>query len=112
VLLAFICTGCVSKAKATAQARAAFFAGQQAAMRQLHAGGEVTFVGEFKNPSIPWTEGLTLAQALIGANYLGATDPKAIVIIRDSQEIQVEADKLLNGQDVPLLPHDIIEVAK
>src|SRR5260221_8055173 len=72
-------TSCVSKSKADARARAAFFAGQQQAAqvaRQTQLQGPtVTVVGEVRNAMVRWTVDLTLAKALIAANYYGNPDP-------------------------------------
>ncbi len=105
--------GCVSKAKADAQARAAFFAGQQQAAQQLQVqatGPSITVVGEVRNKLLPWTIGLTLAKAVIAADYYGARDPVEITIIRDNEQIHVDPHSLLSGEDVPLFPRDIIEL--
>jgi len=105
-------TGCVSKSKADARARAAFFAGQQQAAqitRQTQLQGPtVTVVGEVRNAMVRWTVDLTLAKAVIAANYYGSTDPTEIVIQRNGQEIHSDPKKLLGGEDVQLEPNDVI----
>jgi hypothetical protein len=107
-------TSCVSKSKADARARAAFFAGQQQAAqlaRQTQLQGPtVTVLGEVRTPLVRWTLDLTLAKAVIAADYYGRTDPTEIVIQRDGKEIVCDAKSLLNGQDVPLQPSDVIEL--
>jgi hypothetical protein len=111
LLLALVATGCVSKSKADAQARQAYLAGQQAAYQSI--GGAVTEVvvlGNVQKHEVPWVEGLTLAQALATANYLGSQDPQAIILRRNSVETQIDPKQLLNGQDVPLQPGDVISV--
>ncbi|HEY5910751.1 MAG TPA: hypothetical protein VJA21_09135 [Verrucomicrobiae bacterium] len=110
-LLAGLETGCVSKAKADAQARAAFLAGQQQAAQMLQARGpNVMVAGEVRNTLLPWTAGLTLAQAVVAAEYYGARDPSEITIIRDGQQIKIDPRRLLSGEDVLLQPRDIIEL--
>jgi len=103
---------CVSKSKAQAQARAAFLAGQQqAAMMSQQTrlqGPTVTVLGEVKNAVVPWTIDLTLAKAVVAADYYGQTDPTEIVIKRNGQEQRYEAKRLLGGDDVPLEPSDVI----
>ena len=113
VLLAapLLISGCVSKAKADAQARAAYFAGQQQAMQQLQGqarGPSITVVGEVKNKLLPWTFGLTLAKAIAAAEYYGQKDPAEVIIIRNGEQIQVDPRRLLSGEDMPLQPRDII----
>jgi hypothetical protein len=107
-------TSCVSKSKADARARAAFFAGQQQAAQTARQtqlqGPTVTVLGEVRNPLVRWTLDLTLAKAVIAADYYGRSDPTEIVIQRDGKEIVCDAKSLLNGQDVPLQPSDVIEL--
>src|SRR5216684_6622525 len=91
LLWSMLLTGCVSKSKADARARAAFFAGQQQAAqitRQTQLQGPtVTVLGEVRNALVRWTVDLTLAKAVIAADYYGPTDPVEIVIQRDGKEI-------------------------
>ena len=105
--------GCVTKSKAQARAQAAYLAGQNAALRQqqalAHAPG-VTVIGPVQNPDVPWVEGLTLAQAVATANYLGQNNPKEIVITRQGESAKLAPKMLLNGADVPLEPGDIITI--
>ena len=106
--------GCVSKATAQAQARAAFLAGQQQAidrMQQTQATGPaVTCIGEVRNKIIPWTADLTLARAIIAADYYGQGDPTSIVVIRDGQQTSYDPNKLLQGSDILLEPSDVVEI--
>ncbi len=102
-------SGCVTKGKAEAQARAAFLAGQQQAAQAMETSGPtVTVVGEVKNKLIPWTAGLTLAKAVVAADYYGRKDPDEITIIRGGEQIHIDPHRLLGGEDVPLQPRDII----
>src|SRR2546423_989961 len=90
-ILAFllVIAGCVSKNKADAQARSAFFAGQRQTLQMLQQsqlrGPSVTVVGEVSNPMIPWTADLTLAKAIVAANYRGTADPNEILIVRQGK---------------------------
>ena len=110
IVLAF--TGCTTKSKAKAQARAAFIAGQQQAlaMAQQQRATSVAVVGPVHNPVIPWKEDLTLAKAIIAAGYSGLADPREIVIKRNGQEIRIESSQLLGGEDVPLQAGDVVEI--
>ena len=110
-MLVLFSSGCVSKKKANADAHAAFMAGQQQAMMARApqpAGNVVTVVGPVHTPSLPWTQDLTLAKAIINAGYDSAVDPKQIMIVRNGQAIPVDPKSLLAGQDVPLMPGDMI----
>ncbi len=103
--------GCVSKAKAQAQARQAFLAGQtQALMRQQPSAPSVTLMGEVHNPVIPWTEDLTLAKAVVAAEYYGRGTPRAIYLVRNGRATSVDPATLLGGQDIPLEPGDIVDL--
>ena len=113
-LLVVAVSGCVTKGQAEAQARAAFVAGEQQAMERMRQaqvqGPSVTFVGAVKNTLVPWTAELTLAKAIVAADYFGTKDPAEIIIHRGTEEIRLDATKLLGGEDVPLMPRDIVEL--
>jgi hypothetical protein len=112
LLLTLAVAGCTTKSQAQREAQAAYLAGQNAALkRQLAAQANgVTIVGPVQNPQVPWVAGLTLAQAIATANYLGADAPKEIVITRRGESATLEPDVLLNGTSVPLEPGDVIEL--
>ena len=120
LIWALCLAGCMSKSKADARARAAFFAGQrqQAAMMARQAqpqsttfnAATVTVLGEVRNALIPWTAELTLGKAVIAADYYGRSDPTEIVIQRAGKEISYDPKKLLSGQDVQLEPNDVIQL--
>ena len=104
--------GCVSKSKSQEEARKAFIAGQQEAIRHMQQNQTptVTFIGPVANPTVPWTQDLTLAQALISASYTGRSDPAEILLIRRGVAQRVDLKKLLAGEDIRLQPGDIVQV--
>ena len=106
--------GCVSRKKAQSQAHAAFLRGQQqAAMisRQTQLQGPlVTVIGAVRNPQVRWTTDLTLAKALIAADYYGQANPAEIIIIREGRQLPYDPNKLLAGEDMPLEPNDLVQV--
>jgi hypothetical protein len=113
--LCVLFNGCVSKNKAQEQAREAFFAGQQQAAMLARQQGQaqgptVTIIGEVRNPLVPWTTELTLAKAVVAADYYGQSDPSEIVVQRNGQEMRFDSKKLLTGADVQLMPSDVIEL--
>jgi hypothetical protein len=114
LLLAPLLDGCVSKSEAQARAQAAYLAGQRAALMQMQQqqarGPSVTFCGQVQNPLVPWFDGLTLGQAIINAHYHAPSDPSAIVIRRNGQEIRIDPKQLLNGEDFPLQSGDEVEL--
>jgi len=114
IVLPILAAGCVSKATAEARARSAFLSGQQQALERMQQnqarGPSVTFLGEVKNNLIPWTADLTLARAIVAAEYYGRIDPKEIVVLRDNHEMSIDPKQLLSGGDIPLQPQDVIEL--
>jgi hypothetical protein len=115
LLFAAAVNGCTTKASARREAdRKAFIATQQSAMpppdnqQQQPA---VWFRGDVRNQRVPWTEGLTLAQAIIAAHYTWTWDPRFISVTRQGEVYQVNPRHLLRGQEDPLLePGDVVEV--
>ena len=112
-------TGCVSKAKANAHARAAFLAGQQQAMTrpaepqplpELAQGPVVTVNGPVKKHFVPWNPGMTLSQALLAAEYTSLEDPGAIAITREGHVTLVTSEQLLGGRDVALQDGDLVQI--
>ena len=117
LLLLVSLSGCVTKAKAKAQAQEAFLAGQQQALRiqqqqqpQPPQAKAVTIVGQVRNPLLPWRPDLTLAQAIIEASFSGPSDPIEIFVVRNGQAVKADINKLLAGQDMQLLPGDIVQI--
>lgn len=116
LLVAVTLGGCVSKSKADARARAAYLAGQQEAaarIQQAQTQGQgpcVTVNGAVRNRVVPWTEGLTLAKALVAADYYGAADPGQILIVHNGIATRIEPARLLSGVDIPLQPGDIVQL--
>jgi hypothetical protein len=112
LMLALAVAGCASKSKKDAKARAAFLAGQQQAVARMYDLDRtgIRILGPVQNPLIAWKENLTLAETIVAAGYVGARDPREIIIIREGQPIRVDPGLLLHGEDVPLQPSDIVEV--
>jgi hypothetical protein len=113
LLLAVVLTGCVTEEAARREAeKKAFIATQQSAMAaQATQEPAVWFRGSVRNQRVPWTEGLTLAEALVAAQYTGNWDPHRITLTRQGQIFVINPRRLLRGQDNPELePGDLIEV--
>lgn len=111
VLALALVAGCVTRAAADAQAKAAFVAGEKAAYQTMQSSTTAVIVlGNVQKHQIPWADGLTLAQALAAANYTGAHDPTDIILKRNSIQTEIDPKELLNGRDVPLHPGDVISV--
>jgi hypothetical protein len=104
-------TGCVTKSQADAQARAAYVAGENAAYQSMASSQTgVVVMGNVQRHQVPWTDGLTLAQALATAGYLGQNDPQDIILKRNSIQTRFDPKKLLNGGDMALQPGDVVLV--
>jgi hypothetical protein len=114
LVLALALSGCVTKSNAKAQARAAFIAGQQQALSQQVQRQTPTVLirGEVKNQVIPWTEGLTLVNAILAAEYQGTRDPRQIVITRRGEAVRIDPRLLLRGEDMPLEASDIVDIVR
>jgi len=76
LLLVLATSGCTSRAKARAQAQAAFAAGQQQALARMNDARRTSIyvIGNVRYREIPWSEGLTLAQAIVAADCLDRRD--------------------------------------
>ena len=114
LLLALAAAGCMSKSTARLQEQNAFLAGQNAALRQAAQADDqtpgVTIVGPVQHPHVPWITGLTLAQAIATANYVGTNAPEEIIITRNGESATMPASALLDGAKIPLEIGDVIEL--
>jgi hypothetical protein len=114
LMLALAATGCTTKSTARLKEQNAFLAGQNLALQQqAQAAAQmsgVRIVGAVQNPNVPWVTGLTLAQAVATANYIGADAPTQIIIIRQGESATLDAKVLLDGTDVPLEVGDVVEL--
>ncbi|MBP7827681.1 MAG: hypothetical protein BWX84_02890 [Verrucomicrobia bacterium ADurb.Bin118] len=104
--------GCVSRSEARKSAAAAYQAGQREALLELYERkfAVVTVLGPVRVPKLDWTEDLTLAQAIVAADYQRATVPRQIIIRRGAEQFSIDPQQLLNGTDWPLQPGDQIEI--
>jgi uncharacterized protein YceK len=115
LVLGFLTAGCASRLQTRLREQNAYLAGQNAMLMQQQANGGaplpgVTVVGAVQYPQVPWVAGLTLAQAVATANYVGAIEPKQIIINRNGESATMDASVLLDGKDVPLEIGDIVEL--
>ena len=71
----------------------------------------VGIVGPVRRRVVSWEEGMTVASALVAAEYLGADNPREIYINRRGVIIPVNVRKLLRNLENPTLEAgDILEV--
>ena len=106
----FAPAGCTTQSKAKQQARKAYIAGQQQAQQRLQAQTSVTVLGPVRNQLVPWTDDLTLAKALVIADYSGKGAPREIILVRNGLAQHIDPQQLLAGNDVPLLAGDLIQL--
>ncbi|MCX8156197.1 MAG: hypothetical protein N3J91_07105 [Verrucomicrobiae bacterium] len=106
--------GCGGSARRQAERDRAFAAGMEQARQQMQAQQAViSFRGPVKNPVVPWTEGLTLTEALLQAEVTTLSTPRNLMLIRKGQVFQINPRRLLQGQEnVTLEPGDVIEVVR
>ena len=105
--------GCSTHSKSKAKMQAAYLAGQNAAFQQQLQAAQfsgITVVGQVQNPRVPWVAGLTLAQAIATANYVGSQEPAEIIITRNGESARMDASVLTDGTDVPLEIGDVVEI--
>ena len=115
VSLGVLTGGCAGKSKARLREQNAYLAGQNAALQQQQALGQaqtpgVTIVGHVQHPYVPWVSGLTLAQAIATANYVGSSRPTQIIITRNGESAVMDANVLINGTNIALEIGDVIEL--
>ena len=102
--------GCTSESKVRLKERNAFLAVQNAALQQQQESSGVTVLGAVQNAKVPWVEGLTLAQAVAHANYIGLHEPKQIILTRQGESAVLQPKVLFSGAVVPLELGDIVEI--
>lgn len=116
VLVLLTAAGCVTKGAAKKRAEQAFAAGRQEALEavQREQNPVVTILGEVRQHVVPWTETLTLSQAISEAQYTGMRDPRAIILIREGVRITIDIRRYLRGQiaDPRVLPADVIDLQR
>ena len=105
--------GCVSKSNARLRTSSAYFAGRAQGLQNGQANriAIITLSGPVRNRTIPWTEGLTLAEAIVAAEYLAASNPKSIYVTRNGERIFVDPRRLLRGNDFLLEAGDVVEIS-
>lgn len=105
--------GCTTKSKARQRAQTAYIAGQLSAVEAQKRQAGISFVGEVRNTTVPWSEGLTLAKAIVQAEYTGFIQPRQVVVTRSGQQYTINARDLLRGDEGPLLqPGDTVEIRR
>lgn len=111
--VAILITGCISKSKSDLLVREAYLAGQKQALDKKQNQSQVVIVrGDVKNEIVPWTEDMTVAKAILQAEYLGLADPKRIIVVHNDVGTEIKPSDLFRGKDVPLEPGDMVVLKK
>lgn len=112
LILAVGLSGCITRSQSRADAEAAYKAGEHDAYARIAAlqRTSVVVIGPVQNPEVQWTEGLTLAQAILATNYTGHGNPKEITLMRQGETTKIDPKDLLRGNDVPLQPGDTVMI--
>ena len=106
-----LATGCTTKTKAKTDARAAYLEGQRQGLVEAQDLQRTTvrFIGRVNQPFVEWNPTITLTEAIIVAGYQGH-EPTQIIIHRHGQPMFVDPKALLEGEEVPLMPGDTVEL--
>jgi hypothetical protein len=113
VLLVMGLAGCASRPTVKQQREQAFEEGRQKALQEQtkDQAPVVLFRGDVRNTRVPWREGLTLAEALVTAQYTWTWDPRLVTVTRQGETHSINPKRLMRGQDNPELePGDLVEV--
>jgi hypothetical protein len=113
LIAALLCVaGCANKSEIQRQKEAAFQAGQQQALRQLYEARfpVITVIGPVRNAKLDCTPDLTLARAIVAAEYQGVGNPREIILHHGSEETHINPKELLTGKDWPVAGGDRIEI--
>ena len=106
-------SGCVSNGGMSLDVQRAYIAGQEQALSQIHAPPPpIHFEGQVKNDTVPWQDGLTLSQAIVAAVYDSMMNPRRIQLVRQGETIDVDPKELLQGNDMPLQPGDVVKIMR
>ena len=109
-VIGVLCAGCVSEREAQRRQAAAYARGVAEARDAMEARmGKITFDGPVRNTQIEWREGLTLAEAIVEAVYIGAVDPTVIVVFRNNEPNYIDARELVRGVDYELESGDVVQ---
>ena len=120
MIATLLLSGCTTKKASERKQRSAYAAGRQHAMlaqaeKRESADSEeatVTFSGSVDNRSIPWREGLSLANAIVEAGHNSRRNPRKIFIHRRELVFEVPAWRLLQGDDFLIEAGDHIELRR
>lgn len=110
VVLALVMGGCRSREPEQDQSLIHFWRQQAIEQQQQMQGPQVVVLGSVRQSRILYTQGLTLAEAILRADYIGRSDPSMIRIIRNGQTISYPVERLLRGEDYPLQAGDIVQL--
>jgi hypothetical protein len=127
-MIFLLACGCAGKSKRKAEIQRAYASGAMTAQAQMQQARQaqmmqqstpqalpstepqVRILGSVRNPVLSWSEDLTLARALVLSDYEKSTAPSLITIFRNNQPLQIDPQRVLQGEDYPLFPGDIVYI--
>ena len=113
---ALLLTGCRSQestgTQTIMQQQAGIMSQQQEIIHKLSAEPFVTVIGDVRYSRVEWNEDLTLARAIVEAEYIGLRDPKVIILDRSGETLRIHPRNLLRGEDLYIEPGDVIEIRR
>ena len=107
-LLVTVTLGCKSRRSQGPPPVYADPAAMQEAMRRAQMVVQVR--GNVRNRAIPWSEDLTLAGAIVEADYIGRMLPLSVTVTRGRKVQRFSANSLLSGGDMFLEPGDVVDI--
>lgn len=113
ILLIALLAGCETKKEARLQAHEAFMEGQMQAQQQMKKDlpPQVVIEGPVNNHVVAWQDGLTVAKAIVTADYTGFMNPVLVRVVRNGQIVaELRGIDLLHHQDEALQPGDIVDI--
>ncbi len=104
-----VTVGC--KSKPVSQGPPPVYADPAAMQEEMRRAQMVVQVrGDVRNRVIPWNEDLTLAGAIVEADYFGRMQPLSVTVSRGRKVQRFSATRLLAGHDMFLEPGDVVDI--
>ena len=111
VVFSAVLSGCVSNKTAALRESQAYEVGLATGNRS--PSNVVLFQGSVRNHVIQWREGLTLAEAILEADYSSSRTPRIIEITSHEGEFfKIAAETLLEGEDYFLKAGDTVVIRR
>ncbi len=70
----------------------------------------ILVTGPVLNPFVQWQEGMTLAQAILTARWSGMGNPRAVILTRAGERVELTPNESIAAAELPMEPGDEIEL--